>query len=263
MLHLTKFKNLEEVVFTKPAIGAPVQVKDSLGNIKVIPQIGDEETLYVHNVSKDLIGIRFSPEDEDLLILSDGSDLFRYNISTRRFAETANLDRLRAKIATLEPHQLENSDLVDVTVVPFGPSGIGSNSSIVVEFDDVSQSLIVDPTKVIPSNIDTVLNLITIPNHRFILADYILYTTQGDAIDGLIPYNKYFVIPFDSNRFYLAETEVDTKIGSENPIQLNTQGTELQVFAKVNPEINIISDHDILFDVSSPSLFGKELKFFL
>ena len=257
-----EFKNLEEVVFTKPAIGAPVQVKDSLGNIKVIPQIGDEETLYVHNVSKDLIGIRFSPEDEDLLILSDGSDLFRYNISTRRFAETANLDRLRAKIATLEPHQLENSDLVDVTVVPFGPSGIGSNSSIVVEFDDVSQSLIVDPTKVIPSNIDTVLNLITIPNHRFILADYILYTTQGDAIDGLIPYNKYFVIPFDSNRFYLAETEVDTKIGSENPIQLNTQGTELQVFAKVNPEINIISDHDILFDVSSPSLFGKELKFF-
>lgn len=257
-----QFKNLEEVVFTKPALGAPIQVRDNDGNIRIIPQVGNEEVLYVHNISKDLIGLRFSPEEEDLITLSDGSDLFRYKIETTRFAETANLDRIRANITTIKPHQLLNDDRVDVSVVPFGPAGIGSNSSIIVEFNEISQSLIIDPASAPPSAIDTSLNLINIDNHGYILADYILYTTQGDPISGLTTNSKYFVIPFDSDRFYLAETEIDTKIGSENPIELDSQGTGLQVFAKVNPEINIISNHDIRFDVSSPTLLGKELQFF-
>ena len=257
-----QFRNLEKVTFIKPALGAPIQVRDNLGNIKIIPQIGDEETLYVHNISKDLIGLRFSPEEEDLVILSDGSDLFLYNIITDRFAETANLDRIRSNITTIEPHQLQNGDAVDVSVVPFGPAGIGSNSSIVVEFNEVSQSLIIDPKTALPVDVDVVLNLITIPNHGYILADYILYTTDDTVISGLVNNSKYFVIPFDADRFYVAKTEIDTKIGSENPIELNSQGAGNQVFAKVNPELNIISNHDINFDVSSPTLFGKELKFF-
>lgn len=257
-----KFKNLEEVTFVKPQNGISLTGLDSNDNIVIVPNGSNEETLYVHNISKDYIGLRFTADGEDIIFTDSGSNLFTYLVKTNRFAETANLDRIRAEVTTTEPHQLENNDRVTISVLPFGTSGVGSSPQIYVEFDDVSQSLIVDPKFVSPSDIDTTLNLVYIQDHDYVLGDYVLYETSGSTISGLTPHSKYFIIPFDTDRFYLAETEIDTKIGSERPIVLLSDGTGVHKFSKVNPELNITSNHSILFDVSDPSLTGRELQFF-
>ena len=61
---------------------------------------GESITLYVHVISKDLIGLRATPNTTDYIFTSDASDLFQYSISSNRFAESANLDRIRAKVTT-------------------------------------------------------------------------------------------------------------------------------------------------------------------
>ena len=258
-----QFKNLEEITLKKPTLASsPFQAEDTNGTLFIIPNVGNEQTLYVHNISKDYIGLRLSPSDNDLLILTDGSDLFQYLITTNREAESANLDRIRSEITTVEPHQLLNGDNVSITVLPSGLSGVGVSSEIYVQFDDISQSLIVDPKFAQPSDINTTLNLVNIDNHNYILGDYVLYENNDIPISGLTTHSKYFIIPFDPNRFYLAETEIDTKIGSELPIQLDSVGVGSHKFSKVNPELNITSNHSVLFNVSDPSLLGRELNFY-
>ena len=257
-----QFKNLEEVTFIKPQSGISLTGVDSNGNVVIIPNGSNEETLYVHNISKDFIGLRYDADGDDIIFTASASNLSTYLIKTNRFAETANVDRIRVDVTTLEPHQLENNDNVTLSVFPFGTSGVGNSPQIYIEFDEISQSLIIDPKFTPASNIDPTLNLVYIQDHGYILGDYVLYNTSGSAIAGLTPHSKYFIIPFDSDRFYLTETEIDTKIGSELPIVLNSAGTGIHKFSKVNPELNVTNNHSILFDVSDVSLVGRELKFF-
>ncbi|AOV62315.1 structural protein [Synechococcus phage S-CAM7] len=257
-----QFKNLEEVVFTKPANGISLDGLDSNNNPVVVPIIGDSQVLYVHNISKDYIGLRFTPSDEDIIFLTDASDLFTYSIKTNRFVETANLDRIRAEVTTIKPHQLKNNDTVTISVSALNSSGIGTASDVYIQFDEISQSLIVDPKFATSADISTELNLVFIEDHGYILGDYVLYECDGTSISGLTTHSKYFIIPFDTDRFYLAETAIDVKIGSELPIILGSTGSGEHKFSKVNPELNITGNHDILFDVSDPSLLNRELKFF-
>ena len=58
-------------------------------------------------------------------------------------------------------------------------------------------------------------------------------------VGGLVANQKYFIFPFDTDRFYLAETNVDIQIGSENPVNLTSSGSGVHKFSKVNPEVNI------------------------
>ena len=105
-------------------------------------------------------------------------------------------------------------------------------------------------------------DLIFIENHGYILGDYVLYQTSGVEIAGLTANTKYFIIPFDTDRFYLAKTLIDTQIGTQLPVDLLSTGGGIHKFSKVNPKINIINKHDIVFDISDPSLDGREVKFF-
>ena len=258
------FKNLEEVIFSIPAGSPPINVNDGNGQF-TIPGIGQTETLYVSSFNTDYIGLRTDPSGNDLFFLTDGgigSGDFRYQIRSNRFAERVNLDRIRANVVTRDPHQLKSNDTVNISAVPFGPSGVGTNPAVIVQFDELSESLIIDPKFAQPSDVDVSDNLIFIENHKYILGDYLLYENQGTPITGLTTHRKYFVIPFDSDRFYLAETFVDIKFGSEKIIDLTNAGVGTHKFSKVNPQINITKNHDVEFDISDPSLFGRTLDFF-
>ena len=255
------FIDLEEVVFSKETTANVLQVDDE-GVVKTIPTVGNEENLFVKVLSENYIALRKNRNSRNVVFTSDGSDNFQYNIKSQRFAETVNVDRIDAVVTTLEGHQLNNGDLVSINVVAQGPNGIGVNPNVKVEFDDVSQSLIIDPRSVGPSKVDTDDDLITIEDHGYVTGDYLLYQNDGNVIEGLEENQKYFVIVFDVDRFFLARTEIDTKFGSENPVNLLTTGNGVHRFSKVNPEIVIVRNHDIVFDISDSSLDDRELNFF-
>ena len=259
-----------EFVDSEPVIISKDNVNDSSFNVRtenggstVIPYPGElSSEVFITRFSKDYIGIKTTADSEPVFFGSNGLDKPLYNIRSNRYAERANVARIQAVVTTNEPHSMESQDKVRVSVKSKSTSGVGSNPNIFLQFDDISQSLIVDPKYTDPSNIDTATNLIRIDAHNYILGDYVLYENYGSAIAGIETHQKYFIIPFDQDRFQLAKTEADLRSGRENPIRIGSIGIGSHKFSKVNPRITVTRDNNIEFDVSDPSLTGKELKFF-
>lgn len=255
------FRTGERITFEKSDTDASLVVTD--GNaIYSLPSIGNTGTAYVVSISKNHIGLRTEAQAPDLFFSTNGTDSPLYSIKTNRFAETAIVDRIQAEVTTKGVHRLQNGDSVMVNAVSTGPSGIGTNTNIKIEFDDISQSLIVDPYYTQQSGIDTTNNLISIKNHGYINGDIILYQNYDTPIGGLTTHHKYYIIPFDRDKFYVAETFVDVKPGSKLPINLTSVGVGSHTFSKVNPPLLVTNNNDIEFDISSPTLFGKTLEFF-
>ena len=255
------FRTGEEITFEKNETDSALVVTDG-STVYTLPGIGNTGTAFVVSVSKNYIGLRTTTDGPDLFFSSNGSDSPLYSIKTNRFAENALLDRIQAEVTTKTPHRLENSDQVSTTIRSSGNAGVGTNPFITIEFDVNSQSLIIDPYYTYPVGINTILNLITIEDHGYLNGDIILYQNYGEAIGGLTTHRKYYTIPFDRDKFYVAETFADVRPGSKLPISLTSVGVGTHKFSKVNPPLLITSDNDIQFDVSSPTLFGRTLEFF-
>ena len=255
-----KFRNDELVTLSRDPNDDDITAND--GNQLYSVPGGLENTYYISRISKNLIGIKTSPDGNNLRFGSNGSDSPLYNIKTDRYKETVSLDRIQAIVKTTSPHQMNSGDKIDVSLIAKGNSGIGSNDTVVVRFDEISQSLVIDPQFAEPTGIDTQAGLIRIDRHGYILGDRVLYENYGTPMSGIATHEKYFVIPFDSDRFQLAETFIDIKPGDELPIKIENVGVGSHTFSLVNPKIGIVKKNNIEFDIGDESLFGKELKFF-
>ena len=260
-----KFKNVEPAVFRKdpnPAV-ALIVAEDPISGISVeLPPFGTNETdIFVVSKNANHIGIRTTADGPDLFFTNNGSDNFLYNITSKRQYEDVILDRIQANVTVAEPHGLQNNDIVSMSIINTGTTGVGSNTSVVVEFDDVTQSLIVDPQFSDSIGVSTELNTVTIDDHGYVRGDYVLYESTT-PIGGLNDHEKYFVVPFDKNKFQLAKTFKDIQLGSEIIIDLSSTGSGIHKFSKVNPKLNITSNSNIRFDLSSPTLLEREFDFY-
>ena len=257
------FQNNERALIRRDPNEPPLIVKGTPNTFIPLPGFLETEAeIIVARISKDLIGIKTTNNTNPVFFTGAGTDSPFYSIKSLRPVERANVNRIQAVVTTEAPHRLENGDAVTLSVQSNTTSGIGSNPSVELEFDPISQSLIVDPIFASPSDINIAENLIKIDNHNLILGDYVLYQNDQVGISGLTTHQKYFVIPFDTDRFLLAETEIDIKSGTERPINITSTGIGTHKFSKVNPQVLIVKDNNIEFDVSSPTLLGKELDFY-
>ena len=263
------FETGEEIIIEKRPNDDRIACRDRLdstGAVYLFPATGvNTSSLHVVKYSPDFIGFRTESGGPDLFFLTNGSNSPLYNIRPNRYYETGLLDRIQAEVTTLTPHLLGNEDAVDITLTSFGPSGVGTQPNIKVVFDEVSQSLFIDPQVAIGFNTES--SRVNIPLHGYELGDYLIYLNDtGTAPAGIETHKKYFVIPYDRDQFQLAETIKDVSLGSETfiPVGVGTAGVGVgtHIFAKVNPQIRIVRNNDIEFDISDPSLFGKEFNFY-
>ena len=229
----------------------------------IVPPPGQETAeLFVAKVYKDFIGVKTTTNGEQAFFEVRGSNNPRYSIRSLRFSENALVRRISADVTTIGFHELENSDTVDMTVKPTDNSGIGVNATIKVIWNDSTADLLFDPRSADSADIDIDTNLITSVDHAFELGDYVLYTSGDTPIRGIDANEKYYVLPFDSDRFFLARTFDDVIPGNELVIDLTEAGSGIQTFSRVNPQALITRNNTVEFDVTDPSLFEKELKFF-
>ena len=258
------FAKLEAATLTAPTDNDPLLGIDPVSGVTyTLPRFGDTEVdVYVVTLNANTVGLRTTSDGPNLLFAQSGIDNPLYNLRSKRPYEDVSLDRIQANVTVVTPHELTSKDIVTMQVINTGTTGIGSNIAVVVEFDEITQSTIIDPQFAEPSGIDTDINFITINDHGFIKGDYVLYETLGSPIGGLSDHEKYFVVPFDTNRFQLAETFKDIQPGSELIVNLTSVGIGSQKFSKVNPKLNITSDSNIRFDISSPTLLDMELDFY-
>jgi len=256
------FKKNEKVTFSKPASKDNIAAVDADGNTFIIPQIQSE--FFIHKTAQNFVGLKTTKNSEPLLfsnpISISGQDSPEYSIKSQRKYEDCNLDRFSSLVQTSQDHLLRTGDIVDLEVISNRSRGDLNNPRVIVQFDDSRQLLIIDPQDA--DSVDFENNLIVLEDHNYRSGDLLFYQNPSTAIGGLISGRTYYVIVFDNDRFYLADTQFDTITGSELPINITSAGIGNNRFFKVNPEIRVISNNELVFDTSDASLDGYELTLF-
>ena len=254
------FTTNQSVVLTTPSTGQPFVVRAGYGDTQYLPSAaGVAQTVFVVNVSKDLIGLKTSRAGEQLFFLENAQNSDDYKFVSEFAAVTGTVRKIETTVATASTHLLETNDLITFKVKPKGAFGIGAASSVSLSYNSLVDSVVVNSVGFNSTGINTATNRITIASHGLLNGDKIVYEGVETA-EGLIN-GAYFVYVIDENTFSLAKTRVD--LNAFPPILVDITGIgATHTIGRINPQIPVIRDRNLVFDLTDSSLTGYKLKFF-
>ena len=232
-----------------------------------IPESGESQTLFVINKSKNLIGlttqIGLTTTTDGLFFRSFNSNNndtdFKYSIESNFTQETAKVEKIRSTISISTAHQLENGDIVTLTVKPKQSLGIGTSESILLKYNSENDKILVNPISFGSTSVNLTKNEFELTSHGFKTGEKVFYDSSS-FISGLGT-GSYFVHRIDDNKFNLSVTRKDSI--SEPPliVDLKSQGSAHEI-SKINPIIPVIKNNNLVFDTGDASLSGYNLKIF-
>jgi len=255
------FKNNQKVDFVKTSSGNPVSVSTvSAGSTFNLPDSGDIQTVYITNKSKNNIGIKTTLDSDELFFSNCDSESYEYYITSINNKITGNIDRLTARVSTASSHGLQVGDSVNFTLKSDLSVGIGTSTSVKVLFEDFIQNITVDPIGFTSTSVGLTSSRILVNSHGLVTGDLIFY--DADELPAGIETGKYFVFSGDPDSFSLAETKSDITGDTLNLIEFTSVGGTSHTISKVNPQIPVIKNNDLVFDVSDSSLSGYNFKIY-
>ena len=224
---------------------------------------------YAVNKSKNVIGIKTGIGDNfDELYFRGfgGSGSNTQNTDTYFFEETfdqitATAESIKTTVSVSTFHDLKRNDLVKLNIVPNLSVGIGTiASSVIVSIDDDTKHILVNPVGFSSLSISTITNQISLTNHPFKTGDKVKYNSSNVA-SGL-QVGGYFIFKVDDNTIKLGETFND--VVSTNPQIVSIAGTggQTHTLSLINPEIQVVKNNNLTFDLSDSSLNGYEFKIY-
>lgn len=239
--------------------GTPISISTN-GNAGAAYQIPDNSVVYCAKLSNDLIGISTTKlgigSTGSFVGLGSTASYLLYFIATgvgnTHSFKTNYPNVLRGEIvrnvvtvATASSHGLSVDDKIDLTCI----AGITTN--VKIAYNDFNRRLIVNPRNFAGSDIDVTNDIITIPNHQYVMGQKIIHTSTSPA-NGLVNNQIYYAIVVDKNRIKLS----DTYYGSTNkiPVSVGIASTSFGTIAAINPPLKITKNQNIIFDVSDSSL---------
>lgn len=240
--------------------------------------LNDNDLLYVAQISDNLIGlsthkIGLSTQGDFIGIGTNTSILFFKDFGsglnhslTTNYDEnlTRNVNSIKSTLTTNSEHFLRFKDLINLDVKS------SNTKTFILSYDFNSRNLIINKTLV--QSIDG--NILTILNHNFIKGQKVLFNSfnlldspETDLIDG----EKYYILPLNSNQFKLSRTYFGS-FNNEDIVDINIQiynplipGFNLEkglFLSLINPNIKIIKNDSIVFDLSDISLDGFDFNIF-
>lgn len=259
------FRTNQEVIFTKPASGFGLTVSNtSDGSPFVIPNSGNSQTLYVINKSKDYIGIvtqiGLTTSTSGLFFIGNGSDEFDYLLQSNFSQVTGTIQKITTQVSVSTAHNLLNGDSISLKINSNSSVGIGTSSSVKVKYDFSRNKILIDPVGFSSSSIDLIENKITIPKHRLKTGDKVFYS--ANLVASGLSTGDYYVYRIDDNNIKLTETYYDSTIYPPNTVSLGSTGGSYQELSLINPEISVVRDNNLVFDLTDSSLSGYKLKLF-
>lgn len=224
--------------------------------------------VYVINKTSDHVGIVTQLIDietsEGLYLQSSGSASYQYYLKTNNNQITATANRNVTTVSVSTYHQLQNNDFVQINVKPNLTAGIGSSESIRVFYQSEIDNITIDPSYFSDSEVDINEDTITINQRNFYLGDKIVYiNNSGGNIGGLVSGSTYYVYPTTDNKIKLGKTKND--VDADIPILIDFTSAPLgsqHYIALVNPELKIVNNNNIKFDLTDPSLNGYKFKLY-
>jgi len=260
------FQTNQKVLIKKPLGEASLFVQKTPADSPTpILSSGDWEPFYVVKQSDDHIGIvtqvGLTTSTKGLFFASFGSNNFGYAIRSDFTQVTSDVNRVTTLVSLSTSHGLKNGDIINLDIKSNQSVGVGTSGSIRLKYDTIGQRILVNQITFSSSGINTAKDSITIARHGFSNGDKIYYKPVTTVASGLQT-GDYYVYVLDENTFNLTETLYDNKIYPPSIVNINSVGGTSHTISLINPQLNIVRNNDIVFDVKDSTLSGYNLKFY-
>jgi hypothetical protein len=258
----------QELIFSKdPTVGVDALIvgnDDTATNTFTLPNlITHSDTVYAINKGPNYIGLATQvglTTTDGLYFYTDGSDNFKYNFETNFTQINGDLLKILSKIKTKEDHNLSPGDDITLSITPKFDVGTGiSTNKVNLHID--GDRLLVDRILFGPGDVSISNNTITITDHGLKDGEKVYYSAPiGGKIDGLDE-GEYYVRYSTKDTINLCRTEYDVFIVPSNIDFLSTGGVN-QELSRINPQIEITRNNNLVFDLSDESLTGYEFNIY-
>ena len=259
------FTNNQQVILSIPdTTYSSLSISTSFGSTAFnLPISGISTTVYVTNKSRNTIGIKTTLNSSEVFFISPGSNSnsYFYSLQSNYNQVISQVQKIQTTIFTPTANNLLNNDLIQLNVNPNLSVGIGTSTSIYVKYDPNSQRLLINPIGFSSARINTYNNTITLPSHNLISGSKILYSASDLIASGLST-SQYFVYKIDNNTIQLCQTYYDSQQVPPNIVSIASSGGSLQTISPINPQISVIKNNNLVFNLSDTSLVGYKLKLY-
>lgn len=261
------FYTNQEVLLTKLSASSVISVANTETSTPFnLPLSGNTQKLYIIKKSNDHIGIvtqiGLTTITSGLFFRNNGSNNFQYSISSNYKQSKGNIQSIVSKVSISTSHELISGDNISLLVKPRLSVGIGTSVSVRVEYDSFNEKIIINPINFTSAGINTITNEITLSNHNLRTGDKVIYSSSGSYIGGLYANTPYYVYKVDSDKIKLSETLLDSKNNPPLVIDITSAPSATHKLSPINPQIDVILNNDLVFDLSSTSLVGYNFKIF-
>ena len=250
------FTNNQEVILQKPTSANPISCGTGTTTAVAasfnLPLTGDRQTVFIKNISKDLIGISTSQGGDAIFFKSDGTDSFEYYLESKFAQVLGKAQKITAHVAVSTSHNLANGNTVDLTLDSNISGGVGVSTSVTVKYSAVEDKILINTVPLAQTNIGN--DSIFLADHGYETGQKVYYDGKTTQATGLST-GTYFVYRLDDNTFQLAETRYDVVNEPPKVVGITTNsGGSSQELSLINPPLSIVKNNDLVFYVSDSSL---------
>ena len=271
------FKTGQKLIFSKRGTANSLIVGDTeeaVLNFSLPNVTTDRSIVYAINKGQNYVGlvtqVGAATTSEGLFFKGNESDDYEYLLESTFEQVTGDIDKIvstvttNIAIANTESHSLSNGDVVSLNVVPNTVVGVGSTAPLSLIYNEDHEIILVNRVGFTSAGIDTTTNRITVPSHGFKTGDKIFYDADEDtsSVGGLPISSSYFVYELNRDQFSVAKTLKDVQVDPPLLIGISSTGAVDHTVAAINPQIDVIKNSKLTFNVSDSSLLGYELKVF-
>ncbi len=198
------------------------------------------------------------------------TDSDKYLLESTFVQEKVDVKNIRTTVSLGSSfHQLRDNDIINLDIETKISSGIGSLSEVVLRRDSNTGFILADPVQcfatsgISPAGITTAAgaSTITLQNHRLKTGDKVQhFSTSADLAN-----DTFFVSVIDDNKFNLCDSYENAIANPPVIFDINSvssNATQVHTFEKVNPQIIVEKNNDLVFNLSDSSLTGYKFKLF-
>ena len=261
------FQTNQRVLFVKPSGTGSLVVRNTPGSSFFnLPLSGNSQYVYIINKTPDTIGIvteiGLTTTTSGLFFNSAGSDDNYYYFEPEYSQITASVKKIVSQVSVSTDHNLAYGDNIILTVNPGLSTGIGTTSSNVkITYNSNHNKILINPIGFNSTGINTATSKINLPNHELKTGQKVFYKSSNSTASGLST-GGYFVYRIDDDYIHLCETYKDSILSPPIIVSIGGTGGSSQEISLINPQLNIIKNNNLVFDVSDSSLQNYKLKFF-
>jgi hypothetical protein len=234
-----------------------------------IPQSGNSETLFVVKKSGDFIGlctqVGLTTNTEGLYFRNitangDSTD-YRYSLTSNKVQVTARAEKIKARVSVSTAHGLTNGDTIKLSLNSEQSVGVGTSVSAYLKYNSTYDRLLVNPIGFNSTSVNSSTNELTLVDHGLNTGDKVFYNASDLVVSGLST-GSYFVYRIDDDTINLSPTHYDSISTPPTVVSFASTGGSSQELSRINPQLEVVRDNNLVFNVSDTSLSGYTLKLF-